>query len=146
MLVKTTKCPHCGGNFALGSDKCIYCGSGLIYEGTKEEIEEQLKESQKIRFEFKQGRLQSLAYERSYWGCPKCFKKRHRGNLICEHIEEPIELFWRKYVVRDLDHEKFVVECNPRVEKLEEGKHYHFTGIFYPEEDRFIAGEVRELE
>jgi hypothetical protein len=144
MLVKIAKCPHCGGKFDPGSEFCIYCGFGLIYGDNKEGVKEKLVE--KITSLVKEGRLVHLAHEREYYGCPICLKVNVKKFPRCNHTEEPVKLFWRKYVARDSSYEKFVVECTPKVGKLEPKKLYRFYGTFYSEDDRFIINNVIELE
>jgi hypothetical protein len=144
MLIKVAKCPHCGGGFDPGSEFCIYCGFGLIYGDNKEGVKE--KPVKKITSLVKEGKLIHLANEIVYTGCPVCLKKFYNKHLLCNHIEEPEVLFWRKYVARDSDHEKFVVQCTPRVEELVPKKMYKFYGTFYSEDDRFIVNRVEELK
>lgn len=143
MLIEVAKCPHCGGKVGIDSDFCIYCGFGLIYKNDKEGVKEK-----PIRLNVvKEGRLIHLAHEREYYGCPICLKKQSsNATPLCAHIEEPVKLFWRKYVARDSNLEKFVVECTPRVEELSPKKKYKFYGIFYSKEDRFIVNRVEELK
>lgn len=143
VLIELAKCPHCGGKFDPGSDFCIYCGFGLIYKDDKEGI----KEKPISLNVAKEGRLIHLAHEMAYSGCPICLKKQSsNATPLCAHIEEPVKLFWRKYVVRDSNLEKFVVECTPRVEELVPKKLYRFYGTFYSKEDRFIVNRVEEIE
>lgn len=143
MLVRIAKCPHCGGGFDPGSEFCIYCGLGLIYESSKEGVKE--KPIKKITPLAKEGRLIHLAHELKYIGCSICYKKFNEENPLCVH-NEPVELYWRKYVARDSNHEKFVVQCTPRVEELVPKNLYKFYGTFYSEDDKFIVDRVEELE
>ena len=144
MLIEIAKCPHCGGKFDPGSDFCIYCGFGLIYGDNKEGVKK--KPVKKIISLVKEGSLIHLAHEIEYMGCPICLKKNFRNFPRCNHIDEAMKLFWRKYVARDSSYEKFVVECTPRVEELVPEKLYRFHGRFYSEDDRFIVNRVEELE
>lgn len=141
MIVELAKCPHCGGKFDPGADMCIYCGFGLIYEGNKEEVK---KIPQRPMFLIKNGRVRNLAHEREYYGCPVCLKKVYNGHNLCDHQTEPTTLYWRKYVVSEQS-EKFVIECTPLVTELVVGTRYKFSGTYYPDDERFVVKEVREL-